>query len=174
MMIIIQKNWLFYSILFCFNWSFNYFKSWLVNLPNIMKYIAGFNNIAFLIWFREVVFYFKMCILFSYFSRSIKPNEFKFILLSNRDEFHHRLSKPASFINQNNLYGNPIRFVNFFCIRILNKPLWINKGIDLTPGKEGGTWLGLNRSGRISALLNLDRNEHGFEENKTGRGLTIF
>jgi uncharacterized protein with NRDE domain len=50
----------------------------------------------------------------------------------------------------------------------------VNKGIDLTPGKEGGTWLGLNRSGRVSALLNLDRNEHGFEENKNGRGLTIF
>lgn len=43
-------------------------------------------------------------------------------------------------------------------------------GVDLTPGKEGGTWLGMNRWGKIGVLLNLDRTDHGFEENKSGRG----
>lgn len=46
--------------------------------------------------------------------------------------------------------------------------------MDLTPGKEGGTWLGASRIGKIGALLNLDRNEHGFEENKSGRGCLEF
>ena len=36
--------------------------------------------------------------------------------------------------------------------------------------KKRGTWLGLSRLGKIGVLLNLDRVQHGFEENKEGRG----
>ena len=45
------------------------------------------------------------------------------------------------------------------------------KGVDLTPNKEGGTWLGCNRFGKIAALLNLDQEEHGLDDpTKEGRG----
>lgn len=40
----------------------------------------------------------------------------------------------------------------------------------MTPGKEGGTWLGMNRNGKIGLLLNLDRKAFGFDESKSGRG----
>jgi uncharacterized protein with NRDE domain len=88
-----------------------------------------------------------MCILFSYISKLVKPNEFKLIILNNRDEFFFRASRPASLINESNVYG-----------------------CDLTPGKEGGTWLGLNRHGRVGVLLNLDRAKYENDENKAGRG----
>ena len=45
-----------------------------------------------------------MCILFSYISRRLNKNEFKLIILNNRDEYNIRPSKPADFINQN-VYG---------------------------------------------------------------------
>ena len=47
-----------------------------------------------------------MCILFSYISKVVKPNEFKLIILNNRDEYFFRHSKPASWVNENNIYGN--------------------------------------------------------------------
>jgi uncharacterized protein with NRDE domain len=77
----------------------------------------------------------------------VKPNEFKLIILNNRDEFFHRASRPASLITDHNVYG-----------------------CDMTPGKEGGTWIGLNRNGRVGVLLNLDRNKYDNDENKLGRG----
>ena len=65
----------------------------------------------------------------------------------------------------------------------------------MTPGKEGwgfntliiikmkidlyriksnkiisGTWLGMSTLGKIGVLLNLDKNDHGFDQNKEGRG----
>jgi len=69
--------------------------------------------------------------------------------------------------------------------------------MDMTPGKEGwgfntfkiiiiimkidlyriksnkiisGTWLGMSTLGKIGVLLNLDKNDHGFDQNKEGRG----
>jgi uncharacterized protein with NRDE domain len=92
-----------------------------------------------------------MCILFSYISKLVKPNEFKLIILNNRDEFFFRASKPASLITENNIYG-----------------------CDMTPGKEGGTWLGLNRQGRVGVLLNLDRAKYENDEKKAGRGSFNF
>ena len=44
----------------------------------------------------------------------------------------------------------------------------------MTPGKEGGTWLGLSRFGKIGVLLNLDRHDYGYDElNKLGRGSLV-
>jgi uncharacterized protein with NRDE domain len=92
-----------------------------------------------------------MCILFSYLAKVVKPNEFKLVLLNNRDEFFFRPSKQASFINENSLYS-----------------------IDLTPAKEGGTWLGMSKATcKIGCLVNLDRNEYDFSENKEGRGFLV-
>ena len=47
-----------------------------------------------------------MCILFSYISKRLNKNEFKLIILNNRDEYHHRPSKQAGFVEKNNVYGN--------------------------------------------------------------------
>ena len=93
-----------------------------------------------------------MCILLSYIARRcVNPGEFKLIILSNRDEYFHRPSKPASFVNNYCLYGQ-----------------------DLTPGKEGGTWLGMSKYGKISALLNLDSLDYADDDkNKAGRGFMI-
>ena len=46
-----------------------------------------------------------MCILFSYISKLKKPGEFKLILINNRDEVFNRPSNSASFINNENIYG---------------------------------------------------------------------
>jgi uncharacterized protein with NRDE domain len=93
-----------------------------------------------------------MCILFSYIARRcVNPSEFKLVILSNRDEYFHRPSKTASFVDNNCLYGQ-----------------------DLTPGKEGGTWLGMSKFGKVSALLNLDRLDYADDDmNKAGRGFMI-
>lgn len=91
-----------------------------------------------------------MCILFSYISRAVRPNEFKLVVLSNRDEYFHRPSRAADFITEHNIYGT-----------------------DLTPGKEGGTWLGLSKLGKVSALLNLDSNVYGNDPSKEGRGFLV-
>lgn len=50
----------------------------------------------------------------------------------------------------------------------------ITLGQDMTLGKEGGTWLGMNKYGKISALLNLDKIDYsGDDPNKAGRGFMI-
>ena len=67
-----------------------------------------------------------MCLIFL----SYKQNEnYPFILLANRDEFYERPTQPAEF--------------------------W--EGTDVLAGKDleaGGTWLGVNKSGRMALLTN--------------------
>lgn len=54
-----------------------------------------------------------MCILFSYISkRCLNPNEFKLIILSNRDEYFNRPSKPAGFVNDFCIYGKPRHMIS--------------------------------------------------------------
>uniref|UniRef100_UPI00398F075B transport and Golgi organization protein 2 homolog isoform X2 n=1 Tax=Pristiophorus japonicus TaxID=55135 RepID=UPI00398F075B len=60
------------------------------------------------------------------------PNEW-FILAANRDEYYSRPAKPADFWANN---GN------------------ILSGLDMEKGKEGGTWLGMSKKGKFSALTN--------------------
>ena len=44
----------------------------------------------------------------------------------------------------------------------------------MTTGKEGGTWLGMNKYGKISALLNLDKIDYADDDlNKAGRGKAL-
>jgi hypothetical protein len=78
-----------------------------------------------------------MCILFSYISRRLNPDEFKLIILSNRDEYYHRPSKPANFINENNIYGKLIlkciKIGNIYCSLKLNKLI---KALTLRPAKK--------------------------------------
>jgi uncharacterized protein with NRDE domain len=91
-----------------------------------------------------------MCILFSYIARNIKPGEFKLILINNRDEFFHRPSTNATFINDTCIYAT-----------------------DSTSGREGGTWLGMSKHGRIACLLNLNSTDFPNDPTKKNRGFLV-
>ncbi|KAL9886341.1 transport and golgi organization 2 isoform 1-T1 [Glossina fuscipes fuscipes] len=81
-----------------------------------------------------------MCVIFFYVNSSPQNGGYKLILASNRDEFYARDTKPAgTWISNEYVYGDFL-------------------GIDLEPGREGGTWLavsGKNGTFKVGALLNL-------------------
>ncbi|KAH8356902.1 hypothetical protein KR200_011354 [Drosophila serrata] len=78
-----------------------------------------------------------MCVIFFCADASPQPGGYKLILASNRDEFFARATQTAAkWANAGHVYG----------------------GIDLEPGREGGTWLAIGHSGgvfKVGALLNL-------------------
>ncbi|XP_023176339.2 transport and Golgi organization protein 2 isoform X1 [Drosophila hydei] len=78
-----------------------------------------------------------MCVIFFYANSEPTVNGYKLILASNRDEFFARDTQTAGeWSNGGHVYG----------------------GIDLEPGREGGTWLAIgNGKGifKVGALLNL-------------------
>ncbi|XP_032594318.1 transport and Golgi organization protein 2 isoform X1 [Drosophila grimshawi] len=78
-----------------------------------------------------------MCVIFFYVNSEPKPTGYKLILASNRDEFFARDTQTAAkWSNAQHCYG----------------------GIDLEPGREGGTWLAIGSEGgifKVGALLNL-------------------
>ncbi|XP_075158705.1 transport and golgi organization 2 isoform X2 [Haematobia irritans] len=78
-----------------------------------------------------------MCVIFFYVNSNPKENGYKLILASNRDEFYARDTKEAAkWEDVENCYG----------------------GIDMEPGREGGTWLAISGQDgifKIAALLNL-------------------
>lgn len=76
-----------------------------------------------------------MCITFVFVNPDPKPGTFRLILAMNRDEGFGRPSAGAEFQD------------DILC------------GRDLTPGKEGGTWLAIDRQGRIGVLTNISTGE---------------
>ncbi len=86
-----------------------------------------------------------MCLLV--FSHSNHP-EYKLILAANRDEFYKRPAQPAHYWK--------------------NKPS-VFAGID---EEAGGTWLGVNKKGKIAALTNF-RNLSNQKQNAPTRGKIV-
>ncbi|KAK4306574.1 hypothetical protein Pmani_021623 [Petrolisthes manimaculis] len=73
-----------------------------------------------------------MCLLFCYINPHPQIGQYKLVLVNNRDEQYTRPTKPAHFWDSG-----------------------ILAGMDMKPGTEGGTWLGMVRSGHIGCLLNI-------------------
>uniref|UniRef100_A0A1I8NS59 Transport and Golgi organization protein 2 n=1 Tax=Stomoxys calcitrans TaxID=35570 RepID=A0A1I8NS59_STOCA len=94
-----------------------------------------------------------MCVIFFYVNSNPQVNGYKLILASNRDEFYARDTKEvAKWQNVENCYG----------------------GIDMEPGREGGTWLAISGQDgifKIAALLNLTGEPK--PRNAVGRGMLV-
>ncbi|XP_054852772.1 transport and Golgi organization protein 2 homolog isoform X2 [Eublepharis macularius] len=92
-----------------------------------------------------------MCILFFKFDpRPVSKNAYRLILAANRDEFYLRPSKSADFWDS----GNEIL-----------------SGLDMEEGKEGGTWLGISKKGKMAALTNYMQPK--IDKNAKGRGALV-
>lgn len=90
-----------------------------------------------------------MCIQFVYVNNDASENEWQLVIANNRDELYTRPTKPATQSESN-------------CII---------SGIDLEPGREGGTWIGINTSnGKFGTLLNILTNQQQTKTDKLGRG----
>ncbi|XP_020805387.1 transport and Golgi organization protein 2 isoform X2 [Drosophila serrata] len=94
-----------------------------------------------------------MCVIFFCADASPQPGGYKLILASNRDEFFARATQTAAkWANAGHVYG----------------------GIDLEPGREGGTWLAIGHSGgvfKVGALLNLTGEPK--PRDAVGRGMIV-
>ncbi|XP_053982256.1 transport and Golgi organization 2 homolog [Hylaeus volcanicus] len=93
-----------------------------------------------------------MCILFIYRNPDANSESYRLILASNRDE---DIKRPASLAH----YWK-------------NHPECLG-GTDMTPGKEGGTWLALSLTGKAGVILNLCNEEDSPNTQKKGRGFLI-
>ncbi|XP_054466732.1 transport and Golgi organization protein 2 homolog isoform X2 [Anoplopoma fimbria] len=92
-----------------------------------------------------------MCIIFFKFDpRPASKNAYRLILAANRDEFYSRPSKAADFWESNT--------------EILS-------GLDLECGREGGTWLGINKRGKLAAITNYM--EGCLNHDAQGRGFLV-
>ncbi|CAG09704.1 unnamed protein product [Tetraodon nigroviridis] len=92
-----------------------------------------------------------MCIIFFKFDpRPASKNAYRLILAANRDEFYNRMSKAADFWGTNN--------------EILS-------GLDLEYGKEGGSWLGISKRGKLAGITNYL--EKYLNPDAPGRGFLV-
>ncbi|KAM4745972.1 transport and Golgi organization protein 2 homolog isoform 2-T2 [Anableps anableps] len=92
-----------------------------------------------------------MCIIFLKFDpRPASKNAYRLILAANRDELYNRPSKAANFWGSNG--------------EILS-------GLDLEDGKEGGSWLGISKRGKLAAITNYMEGQ--LNPNAQGRGFLV-
>lgn len=92
-----------------------------------------------------------MCIIFFKFDpRPVSKNAYRLILAANRDETYLRPSRPADF------WGNNSDILS---------------GLDMEAGKEGGTWLGITKRGKMAALTNYLQPK--IDKNAKGRGSLV-
>lgn len=97
-----------------------------------------------------------MCILF--FAIKQHP-KYPVIICANRDEFHQRPTQSMHWWPNNDVLTDDVLANNLLTSNVL-------AGKDL---QAGGTWLGLNKQGRFSALTNF-RQPQLFDKNKKSRG----
>ncbi|XP_017116255.1 transport and Golgi organization protein 2 isoform X2 [Drosophila elegans] len=94
-----------------------------------------------------------MCVIFFCADSSPREGGYKLILASNRDEFFARATQSAAkWPNADHVYG----------------------GIDLEPGREGGTWLAIGHAAgffKVGALLNLTGEPK--PRDAVGRGMIV-
>ncbi|XP_017086491.1 transport and Golgi organization protein 2 isoform X2 [Drosophila eugracilis] len=94
-----------------------------------------------------------MCVIFFCADSNPPVGGYKLILASNRDEFFARATQSAAkWANAEHVYG----------------------GIDLEPGREGGTWLAIGHSAgffKVGALLNLTGEPK--PRDAVGRGMIV-
>ena len=90
-----------------------------------------------------------MCIAFMSISDDPRKDGYKVIIAANRDEFYNRPTKELDWWD--------------------DSPDVIS-GVDLFPGKEGGTWLGMTKTGKIGILTNYRQSEKFRIQNGKGRG----
>ncbi|XP_016949230.1 transport and Golgi organization protein 2 isoform X2 [Drosophila biarmipes] len=94
-----------------------------------------------------------MCVIFFCADSNPQAGGYKLILASNRDEFFARATQTAAkWANAEHVYG----------------------GIDLEPGREGGTWLAIGHSAgffKVGALLNLTGEPK--PRDAVGRGMIV-
>ncbi|XP_028904904.1 transport and Golgi organization protein 2 homolog isoform X1 [Ornithorhynchus anatinus] len=75
-----------------------------------------------------------MCIIFFKFDpRPTSKTAYRLILAANRDEYYHRPARRADF------WGSDSEILS---------------GLDMEEGKQGGTWLGISKKGKMAALTN--------------------
>ncbi|XP_070618830.1 transport and Golgi organization protein 2 homolog [Erythrolamprus reginae] len=92
-----------------------------------------------------------MCILFFKFDpRPVSKNAYRLILAANRDEYYNRPSKSADF------WDNSCDILS---------------GLDMEEGKEGGSWLGITKKGKMATLTNYM--EPQMNKNAKGRGALV-
>lgn len=93
-----------------------------------------------------------MCIVFLYFCNEPTSDGYQLIVASNRDEVYSRPTATARFWAENpNILA----------------------GMDLEPGKEGGTWLGITKDGKFAALTNYKQAQQFVNSNAIGRGYLV-
>ena len=90
-----------------------------------------------------------MCITFFYVNRAPAAGSFRLVVAFNRDENLDRVTEPVRWKD------------GVLC------------GRDMTPGKEGGTWLGISRSGRVGMLTNITTGKFAVKDAK-GRGHLVI
>ena len=87
-----------------------------------------------------------MCLTYFYLNPDPKSGSFSLILVFNRDEFLNRVTEPAAWKDG------------------------VLAGRDMAGGREGGTWLAIDRKGKLGFLTNIYT---GLAVQGEGRGFLI-